>query len=164
MYEWDPHKVHFDKDGFLAEFERRAYKVMHETARAWLEETLEHIPVWSGEAKGSFIPVANALNIDLTIIPYETAPEDRTLEGEAQSDYVPPLIEKSGFTYLLLWPKGTVKHFHQNENNEASAYWAARLRHPTPWDSFKKGMTVAMRVFDNKLKGNWPDPGGYVHG
>lgn len=103
---------------------------MRQAARAWLRETLVHVPVWTGMARGSLKPLGRFLRVAVPIEPHERAkptPKKNQEAGESQQYFE---FDHNGYQYSFRWTTD-VLHYQLNEFHHSEL----KLIHDTPWHS-----------------------------
>lgn len=107
-----------------------------QAARAWLRATFEHVPVWTGMARGSLKPLGRYLRVAIDITPHERAkptPSKNQAAGEAKQHFV---FNSNGYNYSFQWSTD-VLHYQLNEFHQSTLN--AHLAATTPWHSTQFG-------------------------
>jgi hypothetical protein len=130
--------------------DERIQQRMRQSGRIFLKEVIPLIPVWTGEAIGSLKPIAEALHVALPIVKsYPDSPMGGVEKGRAQS-IGEGGIQKEGYRYVLNFGS-RVAHFNINDRYDVSQF-GIKLRQPTPWQSFDRGIAVSRNYLKNNLK------------
>jgi hypothetical protein len=126
---------------------------IRQAARAWLRTVITRVPVYSGMARGSLIPLGQYLRVAIPIHPTESSKrhgykKDRISEGEAKGGF-----DFSKTKTLFKFHFSTdVAHYQFNEFNDPRPI--IKLQHePIPWHSMEAGR----ESFDQYLAENLPD-------
>lgn len=109
---------------------------MRQAARAWLRETILHVPIWTGMAMGSLKPLGRFLRVKIEIEPNPRAKPRRDKNqaaGEARQSFS---FDSNGYNYAFRWTTD-VLHYQLNEFHQSGLN--AHLAATTPWHSTQYG-------------------------
>lgn len=124
---------------------------VRKAAAAWLRAVLTRVPIYTGEARGSLVPLGQFLHVAIDTAITQNAIEhghiSRETKGESEGrfkfEHLKTLIR---FTF-----ETKVLHYILNEKFDMNP--PIHLTHlPRPWDS----MTVGKEAFFEYLKGDLP--------
>jgi len=108
---------------------------MRQASREFLRAVIVRVPVYTGMARGSLVPLGRFLRVAVPINPDPGAkkhPNKNPAAGAAASSF--KFTNEGGFNPRLRLDIG-VLHFELNEFRPSTL----PLRHPTPWHSFEAG-------------------------
>jgi len=149
----------FDKAKYSNTLEEACKVQMRQAARAWLRAAFPHVPVWTGMARGSFLPLRDALgNVAVPITPTEFRPGMGPQAGRALGSF---RFERRGTRFLFHF-ETKVPHFVENDQNPAPPGLQARLKHPTPWHSFQAGDAAFTKYLEESLADKLPRIKDYI--
>jgi hypothetical protein len=146
-------KFTFNSRLALKQVNAAAIVILKSAIRAWIEvgeSGANEIPVWSGMARATLIPVGNLIDYNVPIFPVASAmppkgPGSRIGEGAGTASA--RLIKLPG-RYGFEWSHD-VQHFKDNDTRaEMQSLMLGRLKNKTPWD-FKK---TADAVFEDEMR------------
>jgi len=144
------HNVKLSRENYRKQFDKDIEKHMHAAAREWLLAVYPLVPVWTGMARGSLIPLGAFLNVPIPI--------DRNPSADAHGlidrgfwDGIP--LGKFQFrftrTQFRFHFSTDVEHYMENELNVAPSY--LHLINPTPWHSFEAGAEAFKAYVESTL-------------
>lgn len=163
-------RFEFQEQRWNREVQRKLKKLAKEAAREWLYGVLNSIvnaphtdgdsfPIQTGEAKGSFKPLARLLNqsrisVDLPISP-NTGRPNRISQGAAQG--YAAFTASAGEFHIMFEFSTDVEHFMINEYN-----FSPNVVSSTPWNSFAAGADAFVDYVENNVENFFPDINNYV--
>lgn len=121
-----------------------------QATREWLRAVVQRVPVYTGMARGSFLPLSRFLRVAVPINPV------------AQRNYGNPESGAAMSSYRFYWRRQTytftfnteVPHYLINEINVGLG--SPPLRHPTPWHSLDAGKIAFFNYLESNLKEKVP--------
>ena len=135
----------FDHRAFTKSLEKHIEQVLRESMRVFLRSVALGLPVWTGRAKKSLAPLAHSLHIAWNISPVASAYEQGRNSPQS-SDITTPhwkdAIQRTGYVWSVSLGSG-VFYFDVNEVMNVNASFGFHLKHPGPWNLFKKGSEAA---------------------
>lgn len=147
----------FDKEKYLKQFESKMAVQNRNAARAWLRAALPHIPVRTGMAKASLIPLARFLNVGILVQPVDFP--SRVFEGVASSDEPSSMFESNGKGEFLFQFTINVLHYLLNE---FAVYGMGPYLNPIdptiqpPWESMEAGRLAYIAYVQSEVTRNVP--------
>lgn len=154
--------IRFTGRFFQVDFDERGYKKTHDeamktqirqAARAWLRAVIPRVPVYTGMARGSLVPLARFLKIAIPIRPAANAKKRKPLAGYSLNDG----ISQGAFSFddnqngVYTFSFDTkVLHFYLNDTFDTKGAGMVNLIHDTPWDAIKAG-DAAFRAYIDKV-------------
>ena len=138
-------KLTVDKTRNLKRIDAEMTAHFHAACASFLRAVIPHVPVWTGMARGSLIPLAQYLSskgqsvtVDISPDP-ESEPEQRRGQTEQAGQALGTfeVTRKEGIQVLRFSPK--VFHYQWNDEHPGPQH----LRNPTPWYSFQAGREAA---------------------
>ena len=143
-----------DVKRFSAKLESQMTQLMTDGAKIFVQKTASKVPVWSGMAAASLLPLAEVLGIHIKITPVDNAPNrialGRSLSlGASFYNYFKGSLD---YRYTFEF-KSLVKHFAilDNPDNEPfdNILKYFKLKTPPPWEAIEYGIE-AYRSFVKK--------------
>lgn len=150
MFKVDVKILKFDKKGYTEALGKAVEVQVRQAAREWLRAVIIEVPVYSGQAASSLVPLSQYLRIAIDTSPTENARErklDGRSLGRSQGHYS---FDHTDTIYTFSFST-EVPHYLINEFN--TGLGQPPLIHPTPW----KSMTYGKIAFQNYLKSNLKD-------
>jgi len=143
--------LNIDIDKYSQHMDNHLQQKIRQAAREFIRATFPLVPVWSGMARASLLPLANILHVYMPISPVIDVP-NRVLEGVALA--ITDYFQKTKFGYIF--KVGTnVKHYNINEQMNVNPF-GFHLKHPGPWNSFDAGEAAAKKYLKENLSKNCP--------
>jgi hypothetical protein len=142
--------IKFDDEQFIRDMEDALKIILEESAREWLRAVVHKVPIWSGEAVASLLPLAGYLDEEIEIHPVLDAPEGGIERGIKQSRYK---FEFTGGKMSFIFDE-LVPHYLINDFNRGLGQ--PPLIHPTPWRSLEAGREAFNRHFKQTIKDAFP--------
>ena len=119
-------------------------------AREWLKAVILRVPVFTGEARGSLLPLANFLNESIPIHPVAQKKGHSIASGAAQSSF--EFTNGPIFDFIFT---EDVAHYKINEYYDVNP--PIHLTHlPRPWASFLVGKEAYKNYIERYLVANLP--------
>jgi hypothetical protein len=123
-------QLNFDEAGFKKKLDERLKAGTRQAAREWLRATLERVPVYTGTARGTLLPLSRVLRVALPISPIASRPNRGPEVGAQQSDY--EFLDGRNGVYGFSFLQG-LEYYILNDANLVSFIPS------TPWHSFDAG-------------------------
>lgn len=140
-------KLEFNKNEWTERTKKQLETQMRQGLREMLRVVIQEVPVYTGMARGSLMPVGKFLRIAIPISPDPIAqykhPGKNPDAGAALTSFE---FVTRGISPQFTLDIGTL-HYQLNEFRRSKL----KLRHPTPWNSFKKGRRAYVRYLKNNL-------------
>ena len=127
----------YDKRGFMASVKTAARQIRDEALEEFFRTVLSELPVWSGAAKATLIPLGRLLKISFDISPKVKPPFDNPNEHGIAAGKRKGKAKKINAS----WEYGFVfEHslFHYWLNENFLMHYGPDKK-PTPWETMKKG-------------------------
>jgi hypothetical protein len=121
----------FDYNSYSKKLDEALQTQMRQAARVWLRALIPCIPVWTGTARGTLIPLGRYLNVAVPIDPVKFLPGRGPSVGAQQSTFA---FDNEGGHYAFRIDIGLL-YFELNEFTNTKAY-IPQLKKDTPWESF----------------------------
>lgn len=118
-------KLSLDKDAYREALDKRIKEIQMEGARSWLRANLDRIPVYTGTARGTFLPIGVILNVAVPIVPRVTLPGKGPDVGSTLSQFE---FSQNGGIYKFTFDQ-SLPYFLLNEFNAIANIPS------TPWHS-----------------------------
>jgi hypothetical protein len=144
--------IRVNTKGYTKALDAQMKLQMHEAARAWLVGTASQVPVWSGMAKGSLLPLARFLKVNFPINPITTS----RIDAGASLGWF--YFNTANFEYTFSFTTEVPNYLI----NEFNANALPSLRHPTPWLSMQAGADAWNNYMDTNLFNKVPQITRYV--
>lgn len=135
-------------DRFNKTMEEEVNIQLRQAVRAWLTVLVEEgaIPVWTGTAKGVFIPLGKLLRVAVPIRPIKSKPGFGPEVG----------AKRSSFAFNRVGNKYTFEFLHDvgylAANEEANLRPPIKLRHPGPYNAFKRAGEAYDKYVDENFE------------
>lgn len=134
MFEAKIKLIKIDKRGYSEALGKAVDVQMRQAARAWLRAVMFNIPIYTGMARGSLLPVGRFLSVAIPIKPVAKRKYGDAAAGAALSSF--KFERDDGFVWTFSFST-EIPHFLINEFNVGLG--SPPLRHPTPWKSMEAG-------------------------
>lgn len=144
--------VNFNKQAYLKTRDEALKREMRNAAREWLAAVIPHVPVWTGTARGTLLPLARYLRQSVPINPIVSKQNKGPGFGEALGGFE---FDDAGNQYTFEFTN-FLEYFKFNDQNDASAY-GFHLTHATPWYAFEAGQTAFDAYVEKFLPQKMPD-------
>jgi len=151
MFEAKIKLIKIDRRGYTEALGKAVDVQIRQAARAWLREVMIHIPVYSGMAKGSLLPLGRFLNVAIPIQPVAKRKYGDVAAGDALGSFKFERDDNFVWTFSF---STEVPHFLINEFNVGLG--SPPLRHPTPWNSFAAGKVAWTQYLTTELSRKIP--------
>lgn len=129
--------IEFNDKEYITALNKKVEEQMKEAAREWLRAVIVRVPVYTGMARESLLPLSRYLNV---AIPIDPIAKRRGPSGEIQQYFA---FEQQGEQFTFKYST-EVPHYLINEFNVGLG--SPPLTHPTPWHSFEAGR-IAWREY-----------------
>ncbi len=136
---------------------------LKEAAKDWLRAVVERTPVYSGESRGSLLPLAAYLNEEINISPAanwlirKQGPTSLGADvGESEGRYS---FTSSNYVYTFSFATD-VPQYLINEFNVGLG--SPPLINPTPWLSLEAGEQALFEYLDRNILANFPKVSDFV--
>lgn len=163
--------IRFDRKGLTLAQSNGFVSLINDAAKEFVKETAKHVPIYSGMAQGSLLPLANKVGYILYIQPLDPKAinrfrGDRIAEGRALGEYhLPSRGTKNQFSFRFT---SHVPHYAENDtyNQDLVVDLLGKpihnLRHPTPWNSTLLGMAAFTAYIDKHWRRYIPNPAKFI--
>jgi hypothetical protein len=149
----------FNKKGYTEALQKAIDVQVRQAAREWLRAVIHEVPVYSGQARASLLPLSRYLRVALPIEPTEAG--QKRYPGGITKGSVQGQFDFSSEGYVSRFSfSTTVPHFLINEFNVGLGQ--PPLIHPTPWKSMEYGKIAFQAYLRENLKKKLPRIGKYV--
>lgn len=135
------------RHAYMRALHEQLTEALAKAAFAWLRETADSIPQWSGASAATFLHLARQVGYSLPITPSGIAPDRRSLGlGRGKGAVT---IERARGRYFFMYGT-TLEHLIYNEYNNANVrpdptlIW--RLTSPGPYRFQQRGKVAFLRV------------------
>lgn len=152
----------FDKKGFKAQLYKNSLEIRKEAAREFVLAAFNSLPIWSGAARGTFLPLTRVLQLAGLrgqIRPLQTSRKDSEhgidagkAKGSGKFSRGSKYKHTFTFTHELY-------HYWLNENN-AMPYGPDKKA--TPWNTFEDGSKAWLAYVDKRGMQVMPDWRDYL--
>jgi len=132
------YKYDFDIKAAEAATKAALSGLLEESAKAFLKATFDHIPVWSGMARASTLPMARYLNLSLQVSKRSDAPDRINLgqsQGAFEFEYGPKVYR---MTFI-----SNVFHYYLMDN------YSLPQNYGQPWNSLSYGVNAFIDKFES---------------
>jgi hypothetical protein len=143
----------FQYQPFLKTLDRKIKEQMQEAAKEWVLGVASQVPIYSGMAIGSLLPLARFLKVNIPVNP--VAPS-RVDEGAALGFFS---FDSANMEYTFSFTTD-VAHYVFNEVNSNARL--KNLKHPTPWRSFDAGREAWNNYINTEFFRNVPNVSEFV--
>jgi hypothetical protein len=134
---------------------------IRQAARAWLREVITHVPVYTGMARGSLIPLGQFLRVAIPINRNPSADEHGySWRSQAQGISLGHFSFTRTKTTIQFHFSTSVPHFIINELFDVSD--TIHLIEPTPWHSFEFGKDAFFNYLNSNLPQKLPKLSKYI--
>lgn len=143
----------FDDKGYTEELGKVLEVQTRQAAKEWLRSVVKEVPVYSGESRGSLLPLGRFLRVSIPIDPVEAAIKrypNGVAKGEEQQLYQFKSTE-SIYTFKF---NTFVPQYLTNEFNRGLGQ--PPLIHLTPWHSLEEGKIAFQQYLRENLKEKVP--------
>jgi hypothetical protein len=149
------------KGNFTKTFNETLDIEIRNAARAWLKIVMTHVPVWTGMAAGSLIPLGQYLRI---AIPIHRNPSADThgyqWRSEAQGIPLGHFRFEHRKTSVTFWFSTDVAHYNINELFDPRP--DIHLIHDAPWHSWEHGRVAFFDYLHKNLPQKLPKLKNYI--
>lgn len=153
----------FDKKGYTQALQKEIDTQIRQAARAWLRAVITQVPVYSGQARASLLPLGRYLRVAIPISPTIEARKQRRYQGaislgESQGQDAYSFNHEgyvSSFSFSI-----NVPHYLINEFNVGLGQ--PPLIHPTPWKSLDAGEIAFREYLTQNLQKRIPKISEYI--
>lgn len=152
-----------NKEKYLKTVNEQLDIAIRNAARAWLRAVLTRVPVYTGEARGSLVPLGQFLKVAVDTTPNPNARahghKSGRAEGEAQGHFQFEHLK----TLIRFVFETDVLHYILNEKFNMNP--PIHLTHlPRPWDSMTVGKEAFFEYLRTDLPKRLPSLGNYIEG
>lgn len=150
-------QLSFNKDKYIKTLDETLKRQIRNAAREWLRAVLPRVPVWTGTARGTLLPLSRMLNVRNQIKPIK---KKRGFGPNVGSDFgefafLDGTNGEYGFAYEI-----NLAYFQENEFSPAPPKY--KLTNPTPWHSFLAGDKAFHAYLDEILPKRLPKLNGFI--
>jgi hypothetical protein len=160
-FEFKLRLLKINKRGYTEALQKAVDTQVRQAAREWLRTVMIHVPVYSGQAAASLVPLGRHLHVAIPIHPDPVArrryPGGISI-GESQGTFS---FSSEGWVSTFTFST-EVPHYLINEFN--AGLGSPPLRHPTPWASMEHGRNAFMAYLQENLKSRIPKITDYITG
>ncbi len=149
----------FNAKGYTEALDKVIQIQIRQAAREWLRAVFKEVPVYSGQARASLLPLGRYLRVSIPIDPVDKATKrypNAITTGQSQQTYE---FRAEGAVYTFSFST-QVPHYLVNEFN--TGLGSPPLIHPTPWNSLQAGKIAFQQYLRNNLKKKIPKISKYV--
>lgn len=150
--------IKFNERGYSNALQAAIDNVIKDAAREWLREVILHVPVYTGMAKASLLPLGRFLNVAIPINPIATRKYGDVATGELMGFFDFESDTQSRVSRFIF--KTDVAHYLINEFTDGLG--SPPLTHPTPWHSFAAGKSAFQKYLRANLKKQVPRVSQYL--
>lgn len=147
-----------DKGAYIEQLNAVLAEELKNAMRAWLKAVIRKVPVYTGMARGSLLPIARALGENVPITPRANRMASPRLYGKGVRSTPSQGARRTTFKFTSRLGRhevsidiGTV-HYLINEFTRVSL----PLAHPGPWKSFEAGRAAFKDYLKRNLKKKVP--------
>jgi hypothetical protein len=152
--------IKFDKQGYTEALGKAVQVQIRQAAREWLRAVILKVPVYTGMAKGSLLPLGRYLRVAIPIVPDPIA-QKRFGRGPQDGESLGLFDFKQINQYVWQFQYATeVQHYLINEFTIGLG--SPPLRNPTPWHSFEAGKEAWDQYLQENLKSKIPKISSYI--
>lgn len=168
-------KIQVNRGAFSKTLNHNLEVLCHNAARQFLKGVVPLVPVWSGMAKASLMPLASVLHVALSVSPraeyatmsatgkmHKRTPPDRTSEGMASSNSDFFYIDEQAHKFEFRW-KSSVYHFNVNDQIDPRPFGIRLTHQPIPWHAVEAGRRLANLELKYRSKGIIPNLADFVY-
>lgn len=144
--------INFQKNAYIRRLQERLEVIQREAARAWLRAVLEHVPTWTGTARGTYLSLGSVLRVAVPIKPIVTRPNRGPIFGTVKSYFD---FSAEGLVYRFSFTQN-LEYYLMDELNIVPNIPS------TPWFSFSYGENAWMIEVKNRLHTDLPQIASFV--
>lgn len=151
-------KLSIDGDAYLKRLDAQTRDHFYGMVAAFLRAVVPKVPVWTGMARASLVPLAKYLtNKTGHRVEVDISPEPDSIKHQMKGQNIAAGIDRGDFEFIkregvyILRFNPSVEHYKYLDENESSV----PLRHPTPWHSFQTGREAALE-YREYIKTHFP--------
>lgn len=157
------YRMNFDETGYKKTYDEAMKVQLRQAARAWLRAVVPKVPVYTGMARGSLVPLGRLLRVAIPISINPKAKRRITAKysreaGEALGAFNFEDGKNGVYTFTV---DTQVLHFYLNDTFDIKAK-IPQLIHDTPWDAFKSGEAAFRTYVETVLPGRLPRIADFV--
>lgn len=138
-------------------------ELIRDAAREFVHTVTAIVPVWSGQAQATLVPLATAVGYSLIITPDPKAVAkvgSRVGQGISLGDFhLPSVMATREFNFSF---NTGLFYFNLNDTREMNEIMQNKLRNETPWHSMQAGMHSFRTYIDENWNSYIPKVSDYL--
>lgn len=148
-------KLTFDRAGYTKTLNRTMGQIIRQGARLWLETVAPLVPIQTGMARASLIPLADYLHVSLEVDPLQGFKSRVELGIDAGQGFVLIDDNMSTWRYSFAW-KTEVLHYLLND------VYGTPTVISSPWNSVEHGDEVMWDYLYNEIPRRLPKMAKFI--
>ena len=152
------YRMNFDVTGYKKTYDEAMKVQIRQAARAWLRAVIPKVPVYTGMARGSLVPLGRFLRVAIPIRMNPNAvkrvrPGYSQQAGEALGAFTFGDNQNGVYTFSY---NTQVLHFYLNDTFDTKGAGMVNLIHETPWNATAAGEQAFKDYINNILPDRLP--------
>lgn len=144
--------IQFQSSAYLRRLQEKLEVIQREAARAWLRAVLEHVPTWTGTARGTYLSLGSVLHVAVPITPKVQRANRGPLFGVVKSYFD---FSAEGLVYRFSFTQN-LEYYLMDELNIVPNIPS------TPWHSFSFGYEAWKAEVKTRLLKDMPQLATFV--
>lgn len=146
-------QLNFNKEKYRKRLDEILKRQVRNAAREWLRAVIPNVPVWTGTARGTLLPLSRILRVANRISPVHFKRDFGPSIGEnfGAFSFLDGTNGQYGFQYQIF-----LDYFQENEFSPAPAKY--KLKNPTPWHALRSGDAAYKKYMADILPQRLPNP------